>query len=139
MKKYKLALFFLFMISVSACQMDEARPVSIVDMLTDTKWQLIEETGLNLPKESLNDNIIELSPDGQLIYYLDKKNVNVFTKNEWKLSADQKKIVESLPDGTEVESEILVLNENILKVRYQESDGLGGYVVVTETYQKFVQ
>jgi hypothetical protein len=107
------------------------------ELLTAHKWQLTFEKGLNLPSESLADNIIELAPNGELVYYENREKVNLFTKNRWELSKDGKKIIEILPDDSRIESEIVELTNNVLKLTYKESDGLGGTIQVVEQYEKF--
>ncbi|NJL14914.1 MAG: hypothetical protein HC913_19215, partial [Microscillaceae bacterium] len=61
-------LFGLVGIIASACEQQARAPQSIEKLLTAHKWQLIKEEGLNLPNEALQDNIIEMTPQGDLVY-----------------------------------------------------------------------
>ncbi len=124
--------------SLVACNQQVQAPKNMSALLTAHKWQLTYEKGLNLPAESLLDNIIELAPNGELVYYENREEVNVFTRNKWKLADDGTKIIEILPDGSHTESTIAEITENTLTLTYTEPDGLGGTVRVIEKYEKFV-
>jgi hypothetical protein len=130
--------YLLFIaIGLFSCNQQTQAPQNMSELLTAHKWQLTFEKGLNLPSESLADNIIELAPNGELVYYENREKVNLFTKNRWELSKDGKKIIEILPDDSRIESEIVELTNNVLKLTYKESDGLGGTIQVVEQYEKF--
>ncbi|GAB4402121.1 MAG: hypothetical protein OHK0053_25750 [Microscillaceae bacterium] len=124
-------------IIVSACEQQARAPQSIEKLLTAHKWQLVKEEGLNLPSEALQDNIIEMTPQGDLVYYEGKEEISVFTKNRWKLSPDEKKVIEILPDGSTIESEIIEITPQTLKLRYHEEDGLGNNNTIIEQYQRY--
>lgn len=135
----KKTLFVIFSVLVLTNCNQSAEPVNKLSLLTSHKWQLVSESGLNLPAESLNDNIIELKKNGAFVYYENKLAKGVFTENKWQLSPDEKKLIEILPDNKKIESEIVELSANTLKVRYTEPDGLKGMNTVEETYVKFVR
>lgn len=127
-------------IFATSCQEEEQQPKDTTTLLTAHKWQLVEESGLNLPKESLGDNIIELKNDGGLVYYEQEDDTeNVFQENKWTLSDDEKKIIEILPDDSKNESEIVEINDKTLKIRYTEANPGGELMTVIETYRKFTK
>lgn len=139
--KSSLQTYYVFLIFLAfglfSCNQQAQAPKNMSELLTAHKWQLTYETGLNLPSESLQDNIMELAPNGELIYYEDREKVNLFTKNRWELSDDGQKIIEILPDGNRIESEIVEVSDKILKLTYEEPDGLGGTTKVIEKYERF--
>ncbi len=133
-----LSISCIFIIlGLFSCNQQAQAPKNLSELLTAHKWQLTFEEGLNLPSESLRDNIIELAPSGELIYYEDKEKVNLFTKNRWEISKDGQKIIEILPDGSRIESKIIEVSDKVLKLTYEEPDGLGGIIKVIERYEKF--
>ncbi len=134
--QFILTLFIA--VGLFACNQQVQAPKNMSALLTAHKWQLTYEKGLNLPTESLLDNIIELASNGDLVYYENREEVNVFTRNKWELADDGTKIIEILPDGSRTESKIIEITENTLKLTYTESDGLGGTIQVIEKYEKFV-
>lgn len=134
----QIVLALVIILSLFACNQQAQAPKNMSALLTAHKWQLTYEKGLNLPAESLPDNIIELAPNGDLVYYENREEVNIFTRNQWKLADDGTKIIEILPDGSHTESKIMEITENTLTLTYSEPDGLGGTVQVIEKYEKFV-
>jgi hypothetical protein len=140
-KTLNTKIFTLVIIStfafLSACQQVENNPQDPKALLSSTKWQLTAESGLNLASDFLADNIIELKDNGNLVYYDKDKKLKVFTETRWRLTEDKKKLVEILPDGTQIQSEIVELSHNTLKLRYEEPTGNGGKSLVTETYTSF--
>lgn len=139
MKKYIVTLALIATFFLGSCAGNYEQAKSISYLLTAHKWQLVEETGLNLPKGALGDNIIELSHEGELIYYNDAEKVTRFTKNKWFLSKDEKKIIEIYPDESEIETEIVSIDNQTLKLKYLELNGNGEPVTVLTTYRKFEQ
>ncbi|MCU0444314.1 MAG: hypothetical protein MUE85_05300 [Microscillaceae bacterium] len=122
---------------LSSCQQVENNPQDPKALLSSTKWQLTAESGLNLAADFLADNIIELKDNGNLVYYDKAEKLKIFTETRWRLTEDKKKLVEILPDGTQIQSEIVELNDTTLKLRYEEPTGNGGKSLVTETYTSF--
>jgi hypothetical protein len=140
-KTLNTKIFTLVIISIlallSACQQVENNPQDPKSILSSTKWQLTAESGLNLASDFLADNIIELKNNGNLVYYDKAEKLKVFTETRWRLTEDKKKLVEILPDGTQIQSEIVELSLHTLKLRYEEPTGNGGKSLVTETYTSF--
>lgn len=142
MKAYKgVLILVVYTMIMGACTVENKR-INQEDplvLLTSHSWQLIEEKGLDLPKESLPSNVIHLKEDGKIVYYEDSEKSKEFIVNRWKLSEDKTKVIEILPDDSKVESEIVVLDKDMLKWKYKESDGLGGENLVVETYRRYKQ
>ncbi len=138
-RKILLSLVLSMVFWMPACLPEDDMPQSTQALLTSHKWQLVEESGLNLPQESLRDNIIELNANGSLIYYENEENIQVFTENSWNLSEDGQKIIEVFPDDTKIISDILEVNTHTLKLRYKEANGVGEYTTVVETYHRFAE
>ena len=125
-------------ILMSSCKKIENKPKDTISLLTAHKWQLVDESGWNLPKESLGNNIIELKNDGGLVYYDNKEGSNdIFLVNKWSLSSDKKRIIETLPDDSKTETEIVEVTDNTLRIRYKDANHLGEPMTIEETYQKF--
>jgi hypothetical protein len=135
MKILKLIITFAVLLHTTAC--NTKREIKVEDVLTSTKWQMTDEKGLNLQDEALTNNIIEFTKKGSLIYYEDKENVNKFTETQWRLSRDENKIIEVLSDNSEIESEIVEINKNRLRLKYHDEDEMGKVTTVIETYEKF--
>ncbi len=137
--------YFLLVTGVSALvlvtygQWSSPQSHSVKTVLMSHPWQLIEEEGLNLAKETLADNIIEFDEENSLVYYLGRDDMKVFTENKWKLSSNQKNIIETLPDDTEIRCSIVQLNPEKLVLQYRERDGHGGWMSVKETYQRYTK
>lgn len=138
-KYFLLVTSVLALILVTYGQWSSPQSHSVKNILMSQPWQLIEEQGLNLAKETLADNIIEFDEKGSLIYYLGRDEMKVFTENKWKLSADQKQVIETLPDDSEIRCTIVQLNANKLVLQYKEQNGSGDWMSVTETYQRYIK
>ena len=142
MERQYLTIFTIVfgLVIMGACKKIEKKPKDTVALLTAHKWQLVEETGWNLPKESLRNNIIELKNDGGLVYYENiEGSQDIFLINKWSLSPDKKTIIETLPDDSKTKTEIVEVTDNTLKIRYKDSNHLGEPTMIEETYQKFIK